>query len=75
MIGKCPGCGNSVTRLDCNTVDLTIGVQSWHAVTYNCPTCHTVLGCQIDPIALRSDIVAMTAETVVKRLRERGMSI
>jgi hypothetical protein len=57
MIGKCPKCDALVTRLDFNAVEASVPGDSWKAVTYNCPFCCAVLGCQIDPIAVKTDIV------------------
>ena len=33
------------------------GQTSWNGVSYQCPHCHAVLGVQIDPIAVKTDIV------------------
>ncbi len=45
--------------------------KALRAITLCCPNlkCGKVLGAQIDPIALRTDIVEMTADQVVKKLR------
>ena len=58
MTGKCPKWDKLVTRLDMNTLDAGVlfGGQ-WKAVTFNCPMCSAVLGCQIDPIAVKTDII------------------
>ena len=57
MYGKCPGCGSLVTSVRGEGVDADFLGASWKAVTYNCPHCNVVLGCQIDPIALKTDTV------------------
>jgi hypothetical protein len=57
MVGKCPKCDALVTRLDIHPLDAGTYGDAWKAVTYNCPMCSTVLGCQIDPIAVRTDII------------------
>jgi hypothetical protein len=44
--------------------------ETHHAVTYNCPACGVVLGCQVDPIAIRNDII----NTVVQRSLARAES-
>ncbi len=58
MAGKCPYCGKNVLSLRINGVDAsaTMGTR-WNALTYNCPSCQAVLGCQIDPIAIKTDIL------------------
>lgn len=69
MYGKCPTCKASVTRLEISGVVASAGVgkKSFNAITYNCPMCHSVLGCEIDPIALKTDTVAETAEAIARR--------
>ena len=60
MSGTCPSCKGVVTALRGTPVDVEFPGQGYKAVTYNCSLCNTVLGCAIDPIALRTDVVEMT---------------
>lgn len=57
--GKCPKCEKTVTRLKLEGLDATVGVagSSWKAITLLCPSCNTVLGASIDPIAIKTDII------------------
>ncbi|WP_104839205.1 hypothetical protein [Sinorhizobium fredii] len=57
--GKCPKCEKTVTRLKLEGVDATEGFSTggWKAVTLLCPSCSTVLGAAIDPIAIKTDII------------------
>ncbi|MBU1894525.1 MAG: hypothetical protein KJ983_01750 [Candidatus Omnitrophica bacterium] len=58
MNGKCPKCEKVVYSL--NLTEVEAGVffgTKWRAVTYNCPHCSTILGSQIDPIAIKTDTV------------------
>ena len=57
--GKCPTCGNYVTVVNTNGITIRSGERSYKGVTYQCPNigCQTVLGCELDPIALKNDIV------------------
>jgi hypothetical protein len=32
--------------------------RTWNAVSYQCPYCHAVLGVEIDPMALKLDVVS-----------------
>jgi len=71
MIGKCPYCGNNVARLDGNGVTVSFGLAGPRkAVTYNCPSCHAVLSCEIDPVALRAETVAQTVDELLTKLRQ-----
>ena len=69
-MGKCPSCGNMVAGLNGDGVEVYFSQgNSFKAVTYSCPSCSVVLGCEIDPVALRTDIVNMTAEAVLRQLQ------
>jgi endogenous inhibitor of DNA gyrase (YacG/DUF329 family) len=60
MTSKCPKCEKLVTRLNLNGMDASEPFKmgnGWKAITLTCPHCSSVLGAQIDPIAIRSDIV------------------
>lgn len=57
--GKCPKCENLVTRINLHGVQASVPFGTvWNSITYNCPSCNTVLGVSIDPIAIKADIVA-----------------
>ena len=76
--GKCPACGQMVGSLRLHGVDATEsgmsipGAGGLKAITLCCPnlTCGTVLGAQIDPIAVRTEIVAQTAADISDLERE-----
>lgn len=71
MSGKCPSCKMPVVTLRGGGAKVTFSNQRvFRCVTYNCPACNAVLGCEMDPIALKSDTVAETAEAVLKALRK-----
>lgn len=57
--GKCPGCGQYVTFLQAHALTAKVGEHSWKALAYHCPNpmCQAVLGCQLDPIAIKTDIL------------------
>lgn len=56
--GKCPKCEKTVSSVTIEDIDVRAGFQSrWRGISYCCPSCHTVLGVQIDPVALKTDII------------------
>ncbi|SEP07673.1 class IV adenylate cyclase [Aquisalimonas asiatica] len=64
--GKCPKCESVVSSVRIEDVDGKVGFQSkWHCISYCCPSCNTVLGVQMDPVALKTD----TINGVVEKLR------
>jgi hypothetical protein len=67
-VGKCPNtaCGKVLTYINFETVKVREKLQErWKGVTYLCPHCHTILGAEIDPVALMGD----TIKGVVKELK------
>lgn len=71
MAGFCPSCKTPVLSPIAEAVGITVisGIDR-HGLTYKCPSCQTVLGCEIDPIALRSEIVQQVVDELFKRLRQ-----
>ena len=64
--GRCPKCERLVGSVTIEEVDGKVGFEStWHCISLCCASCHTVLGVQIDPVALKTD----TINGVVKELR------
>lgn len=59
MNGNCPKCEKAVLSLKINAVDRRVpfGRGGWKCITFSCPQCGTVLGAQIDPIAIKGDII------------------
>ena len=58
MNGVCPKCEKPVLRLKINGIDGQVPFgASWKCITLSCPLCNTVLSAQIDPVAIKSDIV------------------
>jgi phage FluMu protein Com len=56
--GKCPKCDQVMTFVNFQGVDAKEPFgNSWNAVSYQCPHCRTVLSVEIDPIALKADLV------------------
>lgn len=60
MLGpaKCPKCDNPVHSVNISKANGVVGLQTrWKCITFSCQTCNSVLGVQIDPIAIKTDIV------------------
>lgn len=59
--GKCPSCGQNPLYLKMGATEARLqplGGSTLRAITLSCPSCDTILGTQIDPIAVRSEILA-----------------
>src|SRR5262249_46844114 len=56
---KCPKCAKPITelKLDAMKASLEEQARQFPAVTFSCPSCRSVLGAQIDPVALMSGTV------------------
>ena len=65
MAGKCPYCNKVITSLRFSGVDASEPFgNSWKALTYNCPSCKSVLGCQVDPIAIKTDMIPLKKKVI-----------
>ena len=57
-MGTCPKCGNTVTNVRIEDVDVIPGpYDRWRGIKYVCPSCDCVLSVAIDPVALKTDVV------------------
>ena len=57
--GKCPHCQNLITQVNVENIEIATGLAtSYKGVSYSCPTCSSVLSVEIDPVALKADIVS-----------------
>lgn len=57
--GKCPKCEHLVTKAVIHGLDAGVPFgPTWKGISLNCPSCNTVLSIQIDPIAIKADIIA-----------------
>lgn len=54
---KCPKCEQTISRVSIKELDGVTSQKTWRCISYNCPLCHTSLGVQIDPIAIKVDII------------------
>lgn len=65
---KCPSCEKAIASITIKPVDgRVIGGSSYKCVAYNCPLCQAVLSVQIDPVAIKTDLL-----TKIKALLGRG---
>jgi hypothetical protein len=67
-LGKCPKCDRIVPKIYCEGIDIEVpGGASWKGINHCCPFCHAVLSVQIDPIAIKTDII----DGLFKKLRSK----
>ena len=65
-IGKCPKCEKTLSSVNIEDVKVNVGFKpAWKGISYLCPFCNSILSVQIDPIALKTDIV----NEIIKKLR------
>jgi hypothetical protein len=66
--GTCPKCEAVVSSAKIEDIEIIVGfTPAWRGLSFLCPSCNTVLGVAIDPVALKTDII----EGVAQRLRGR----
>lgn len=58
MSAKCPKCEAPLTYLRGYTPDVKMMAgSSWKGLVMACPSCSTAISAQIDPIAIKADIL------------------
>lgn len=59
MLGaKCPKCDKQVLQAHIVGLDGQVFMgHTWKSIAFTCPYCATILGIQMDPIAIKNDIV------------------
>jgi phage FluMu protein Com len=68
MNGKCPKCEQIVESINLSDVNASVFFGTkWRTITLNCPHCHTILGAQIDPIAIKTGTVREILEILRKK--------
>ena len=56
---KCPHCNGVITSINISDLDGKVKGQSlWRCIGYSCPLCAKTLSVEIDPIALKAQILA-----------------
>ncbi len=65
-VGKCPKCEKLVSNVKIEELRVDVGyLPAWKGVSYVCPWCNAIMSIQIDPVALKTDIV----NEVVRRMK------
>jgi hypothetical protein len=68
-MAECHKCGRKLTTVHIDAVSVRGGRHQWNGAAYACPSCNVVLGVEIDPIALKADIVAEVVDQIRRLLR------
>jgi hypothetical protein len=69
--GKCPHCKEVVSSVRIEDIDINLGPGiDWQGVSYCCPSCDAVLSVQIDPVALKTDIINVLVEELRRDNKE-----
>lgn len=54
----CPHCNAIISRLNLEEMaSSALFGQEWRTIAYLCPMCQKILNTQIDPIAIRTEII------------------
>jgi uncharacterized protein with PIN domain len=55
--GKCPKCETTISKVGWETIEIEGGTKTRRGVSYYCLSCHAVLSVEIDPYALKTELV------------------
>lgn len=75
LAGKCPVCQQFVATATVHALKLQLGNGTYlNGVSYHCPNpmCNTIIGCQADPLALKSDTVS-EVKAAIRQLLSSGV--
>jgi hypothetical protein len=68
-MAECPKCGRTVRTVKGEPVPVDGGPgHHWNGLAYTCPSCSAILSVSIDPISLKSDMVAEILDEVRRLL-------
>lgn len=68
MSGRCPKCDATVLSVDIEYVEVENPQgRTFKGASYSCQSCHAVLSVEIDPLALKTDIVTGIAKALQAR--------
>jgi hypothetical protein len=69
--GKCPSCRQVIQSVRAEPMAIQAQMGSggldYNGVSYLCPSCSTILGVSVDPIALAGDLASQLAPLLGKR--------
>ena len=67
MIAKCPKCDTTIQSFSIVGVSgSAFMAQQWKCIALCCPHCQATLGAQIDPIAIKTDILSELVDLLRK---------
>jgi hypothetical protein len=58
MSDKCPICESLVSEVSAERVEIKAGEISYRGISFACLVCHSILSVQMDPWALKNELVA-----------------
>lgn len=57
-MSKCPSCEQDINEIRIKPIIGTApSRQSWKCIAYTCPHCSTLISVQMDPLALKADML------------------
>jgi len=69
MAGKCAKCERVLSTVNLKAITVRAPGTTWKGVSYECPYCSSILSVGIDPIAVKTDVVAEVLQGLKKMLR------
>lgn len=66
---KCGHCDTTISYLKATVTKTRNGSNTWRAVAHCCPSCGAVLGAEVDPLAVRAEVVSGVVMEIKKLLR------
>ncbi len=57
---KCPHCKNIIMSVKTEDISMTVGLgqPAWKGFSHSCPSCHSVLSVEVNPLTIQGEILA-----------------
>ena len=66
--GICPHCKKKIANFKVQDVDMKYDIMlQWRGYSYQCPSCNSVLGVQMNPVTLNEEL----KDDILKELKKR----
>jgi len=61
---KCPHCKNTITTVKTEDITMTVGMgkPAWKGFSHACPSCHSVLNVEVNPLAVQGEVLDAIAK-------------
>jgi hypothetical protein len=75
MTAKCPKCERLVSSFDIEGFVAKSGSNDWNCIAFTCPFCRFAISAQVDPIAIRGDVISTLTSRVESKVDDSARQL